>query len=206
MPMARPACAGRCTGPLRPDAMTSTATPAAMPAGACDCHCHVFDPAYPLAATASAPAPVRATLADYRHVQAELGLSRAVLVQSSAYGFDNRCMLAALAELGDQRARGRDPAADRGRRNAGAAACGRRAGRSLHDVESPAAVLGCAAADGRAHRAAGLAHQSADGRRRISTPDAAAGRAAGPAGDRPQRQVPVPARHRCAAVSGAVRA
>jgi D-galactarolactone isomerase len=73
-----------------------------MPAGACDCHCHVFDPAYPLAATASAPAPVRATLADYRHVQAELGLSRAVLVQSSAYGFDNRCMLAALAELGDQ--------------------------------------------------------------------------------------------------------
>ena len=71
-----------------------------MPSGACDCHVHVFDPAYPLAATASTVPPERARLADYRKVQAELGLTRAVLVQSSGYGFDNRCMLAALAELG----------------------------------------------------------------------------------------------------------
>ncbi len=67
--------------------------------GACDCHLHVFDPAYPLAA-ASAAAPLHAKLSDYRKVQSELGLTRAVLVQSTAYGFDNRCMLAALAELG----------------------------------------------------------------------------------------------------------
>jgi D-galactarolactone isomerase len=81
--------------------MNHSANPAVLPRGACDCHCHVFDPAYPLEATASAPAPQRATLADYRKVQAELGLTRAVLVQSTGYGFDNRCMLAALAELGD---------------------------------------------------------------------------------------------------------
>ncbi len=76
------------------------AFPAGLPPGACDCHFHVFDPAYPLAATATAAAPQRAMLADYRKVQAELGLTRAVLVQSTAYGFDNRCMLAALAEVG----------------------------------------------------------------------------------------------------------
>lgn len=78
------------------DATTSVA----IPAGACDSHFHVFDPAYPLAATATAAAPLRATLADYRKVQTQLGLTRGVLVQSTAYGFDNRCMLAALAELG----------------------------------------------------------------------------------------------------------
>ncbi len=72
-----------------------------MPPGVCDCHFHVFDPEYPLAATATSAAPQRATLSDYRKVQAKLGLSRAVLVQSTAYGFDNRCMLAALTELGD---------------------------------------------------------------------------------------------------------
>jgi D-galactarolactone isomerase len=60
----------------------------------------VFDLAYPLAVTAIAVAPEHAKLSDYRKVQAELGLARGVLVQSSAYGFDNRCMLAALAELG----------------------------------------------------------------------------------------------------------
>ena len=80
--------------------MTLAASAAAMPPGACDCHFHVFDPAYPLAANASAAALQHATLADYRKVQTELGLTRAVLVQSTAYGFDNRCMLAALAELG----------------------------------------------------------------------------------------------------------
>jgi len=76
------------------------ASAAALPPGACDCHFHVFDPAYPLAASASVAAPERAKLSDYRKVQAELGLTRGVLVQSSTYGFDNRCMLAALAELG----------------------------------------------------------------------------------------------------------
>lgn len=34
-------------------------------------------------------------------MQAALGLTRTVVVQSTAYGFDNRCMLDALATLGD---------------------------------------------------------------------------------------------------------
>lgn len=80
-----------------------TIRPAPMPpdAGACDCHMHVFDPDWPLAAGATMQAPASSTLHDYQAVQASLGLARAVVVQSTAYGFDNRCMLAALARLGD---------------------------------------------------------------------------------------------------------
>lgn len=103
MPMPPHACAMRGTGRRRRDAVIHNAVSSAvLPPGACDCHFHVFDPAYPLAASATAPAPKDATLVDYRsQVQAQLGLTRAVLVQSTGYGFDNRCMLAALAELGD---------------------------------------------------------------------------------------------------------
>jgi D-galactarolactone isomerase len=73
-----------------------------VPAGACDCHIHAYDSAYPLAPTASAPAPLQATLADYAKLQQRLGLSRVVVVQPTAYGFDNRCTLAAVAALGDR--------------------------------------------------------------------------------------------------------
>lgn len=77
--------------------MTTRPLSGVLAAGACDCHMHVFDPAWPLAASATAPAPPASTLQDYRAVQTALGLSRAVVVQSTAYGFDNRCMLDALA-------------------------------------------------------------------------------------------------------------
>lgn len=79
----------------------SAATPAtAPPAGACDCHIHVFDPAFALASSATFT-PEPALVDDYQKVQQALGLSRAVVVQPTGYGFDNRCMLAALARLGD---------------------------------------------------------------------------------------------------------
>ena len=65
----------------------------------CDCHVHVYDPAYPLVSTATfvpPVAPVQALMAMHR----SLGLTRAVVVQPTGYGFDNRCTLAALAALG----------------------------------------------------------------------------------------------------------
>ncbi|OWJ61000.1 amidohydrolase family protein [Paraburkholderia caledonica] len=68
--------------------------------GACDCHIHVYEEGYPLAANATftpPPAPASA----YREVQRGLGLSRAIVVQPTGYGFDNRCTLAAIAQLGD---------------------------------------------------------------------------------------------------------
>ena len=69
----------------------------ALPGGACDCHAHICGPAaaYPYVAE-RIYTPPDATLDSYRHLLAVLGVERAVLVQPSVYGTDNRAMLAAL--------------------------------------------------------------------------------------------------------------
>jgi predicted TIM-barrel fold metal-dependent hydrolase len=69
-----------------------------LPAGACDAHCHVFGPA---AAFPFAPdrrytpedAPKEALAALHRR----LGVGRAVIVQASCHGTDNRAMLDCIA-------------------------------------------------------------------------------------------------------------
>ena len=73
----------------------------AMPPGACDCHAHICGPAatYPYGAE-RIYTPPDATLESYRHLLAILGVERAVLVQPSVYGEDNRAMLAALRAAG----------------------------------------------------------------------------------------------------------
>ena len=78
----------------------------AMPAGACDCHTHVFGPAedYPFAAD-RLYTPGDASVADLLALQRGLGLERVVIVHPSPYAADNARTLAALRELGD-RARG----------------------------------------------------------------------------------------------------
>lgn len=70
------------------------------PPGACDCHMHIFDGRYPLAANARSREP-DALVPDYRRLQQRLGLQRVVVVQPTAYGRDNRCTLEAIAALGD---------------------------------------------------------------------------------------------------------
>jgi predicted TIM-barrel fold metal-dependent hydrolase len=67
----------------------------ALPAGATDCHFHVYDAGH--APGADVPA--------YLALQQRLGLSRGVLVQPSAYRFDNSLHLAALSALGRDRCR-----------------------------------------------------------------------------------------------------
>lgn len=67
--------------------------------GACDTHMHVYEDAYPLAATATFKPP-HAPASAYRAVQRALNLERTVVIQPTGYGFDNRCTLAALAALG----------------------------------------------------------------------------------------------------------
>jgi D-galactarolactone isomerase len=62
---------------------------------------HVYQDRYPLVPQAVFKPP-HAPLKDYLAVQHALGLSRLVLVQPNGYGFDNRCMLEALAELGER--------------------------------------------------------------------------------------------------------
>lgn len=76
-----------------------------LPAGACDCHVHVYDGRFP-AAPGARLLPPDASADDYRQLQHRLGLRRVVLVTPSTYGADNRCMLAGLATLGPQVARG----------------------------------------------------------------------------------------------------
>jgi D-galactarolactone isomerase len=84
----------------------TTAPRLQAPPGSCDTHLHVYDPRYPLAPTANGPAPERAGAAEYKDVQRRLGLERAVIVQPTAYGFDNRATLEGIAALGPERTRG----------------------------------------------------------------------------------------------------
>jgi predicted TIM-barrel fold metal-dependent hydrolase len=84
-------------GCMPPD--NNTRTPRfTAPEGACDAHCHVFGPhqEFPFSDKASYWPPdagkqALATLHD------KLGISRAVLVQASCHGTDNRAMLDAIA-------------------------------------------------------------------------------------------------------------
>jgi 2-pyrone-4,6-dicarboxylate lactonase len=68
------------------------------PPGACDAHCHIFGPAarFPYSPTRryTPPDAPKEMLASLHR---RLGLSRAVLVQASCHGTDNRAMLDAIA-------------------------------------------------------------------------------------------------------------
>ena len=76
---------------------------AKFPPLACDCHAHICGPQ---ATYGYIPeriySPPDALLPDYRHLLATLGCGRAVLVQPSFHGTDNRAMLAAMAQAGDK--------------------------------------------------------------------------------------------------------
>lgn len=77
-----------------------------VPAGACDCHCHVFGPyaQYPLAPERTY-GPPEAPVETYIAMLDTLGLERGVLIQASAHGMDNSAMLHALS-LHPKRLRG----------------------------------------------------------------------------------------------------
>lgn len=81
------------------DAM-STSLPA-LPPASCDGHVHVVGDrsVYPMANSRHYTPPL-AHVADLRSHLARIGFDRAVIVQPSIYGVDNRCMLDALIEFG----------------------------------------------------------------------------------------------------------
>jgi predicted TIM-barrel fold metal-dependent hydrolase len=68
-----------------------------FPKGACDTHAHICGPAalFPYAEE-RVYTPPDSTLDDYLHLLKVLGVGRAVLVQPSVYGTDNRALLDAL--------------------------------------------------------------------------------------------------------------
>jgi predicted TIM-barrel fold metal-dependent hydrolase len=71
------------------------------PALSCDCHFHVFGPAarYPHGANLRYAPPV-APLSEYLALAQRCGFERFILVQPSAYGRDNACLLDAMHALG----------------------------------------------------------------------------------------------------------
>lgn len=96
--------AGRATA-----AEMTVKTPVALqvPAGACDCHVHVFpDPAaFPFWQGRGYTPPV-ATAQDLLALQKALHMDRVVIVQPSVYGTDNSATLDGIRQLGPDRARG----------------------------------------------------------------------------------------------------
>jgi predicted TIM-barrel fold metal-dependent hydrolase len=78
-----------------PDYDRNTRIPNPLPLiGSCDCHLHVFAEAkrYPTAAGGTYDPPA-ATFTDLEHMHRTLGIARAVIVQASIYGTDNRLMV-----------------------------------------------------------------------------------------------------------------
>jgi len=89
-----PACQGADPDPRAPAER--------LPPGSVDCHSHVFGPVsrYPYAANRGYTPP-DAPLAAYRRMLDTMGFTRAVIVQPSVYGTDNRATMDAVKAMGD---------------------------------------------------------------------------------------------------------
>jgi D-galactarolactone isomerase len=70
------------------------------PAGLCDTHIHLYDRRFPTAPTATMTPP-DASVGAYKEMCRRLGIARTIVVQPTTYGLDNRCMLDAVAALGE---------------------------------------------------------------------------------------------------------
>lgn len=72
-----------------------------MPVNACDCHAHIFGllEQYPCVEQ-STYTPSYAPFEKYQHMLNTLGLERAVIVQPSVYGTDNRATLGSVEQAG----------------------------------------------------------------------------------------------------------
>ena len=83
-----------------------TAPNFAVPAGACDCHVHVFDPAKFPYAEKRLYTPPSGTLEELEALHKSLHIGRVVVVQPSVYAADNSATLDAIRRMGPARARG----------------------------------------------------------------------------------------------------
>lgn len=87
--------------PLRyPFSAGEAAANTRLPAGACDCHIHVYNQGVP-AVPGARLTPPDASLQDYQQIQSRMGTCRAVVVTPSTYGTNNRLLLDALETLGE---------------------------------------------------------------------------------------------------------
>jgi 2-pyrone-4,6-dicarboxylate lactonase len=75
-----------------------------LPAGACDCHAHVYGPfeEFPIPETARFQPPL-APIMSLENLWRRFGVERGVFVQGSAYGQDHRALLAAIGHAPESR-------------------------------------------------------------------------------------------------------
>jgi predicted TIM-barrel fold metal-dependent hydrolase len=74
-----------------------------VPAGACDCHTHIFgDPVRFSLAVDRVYTPEPASIEEMRALHRALRIDRVVIVQPSIYGTDNACTLDAVRQLGSR--------------------------------------------------------------------------------------------------------
>lgn len=72
-----------------------------VPASACDCHVHIFDPQqFPFVA-GRGYTPEVALIDELRAVHKAIHMDRVVVVQPSVYGTDNRCTVDAVRKIGN---------------------------------------------------------------------------------------------------------
>jgi predicted TIM-barrel fold metal-dependent hydrolase len=71
-----------------------------VPAGACDCHVHIFDAQRFSFSPLRTYTPEPATVKDLKAMHRALHIQRTVVVQPSVYGTDNSCALDAVKQLG----------------------------------------------------------------------------------------------------------
>ena len=88
-----------------PNSSGTTRPRYSAPRNACDSHVHIYDPRFPMK-WPNLRAVDNASVAQYRMLQERNGTSRTIVVQPAAYGTDNAVTLDALAQLGQENARG----------------------------------------------------------------------------------------------------
>jgi predicted TIM-barrel fold metal-dependent hydrolase len=95
------AAAAAVTAALGRDAAAQGGVSFLMPAGAADCHAHIFcdSKAFPMS-PARTYTPEAASVLEYVALARKLGIERTVFVQPTVYGADNTCVLAAVSEVG----------------------------------------------------------------------------------------------------------
>jgi len=75
------------------------------PGSSCDSHIHIYDPRFPMK-WPNLRAVDNASVREYRLLQMRNGTARTIVVQPAAYGTDNAVTLDAIAQLGQENARG----------------------------------------------------------------------------------------------------
>ena len=96
------ALARRTTGVWAAASQPATPVRFGIPAGACDCHTHIFDPRqFPFVAT-RVYTPESASVDEMRTLHRALHMDRVVIVQPSVYGTNNACTLDAVRQLGSR--------------------------------------------------------------------------------------------------------